>query len=59
MARLDYAAFEKNIEANENFKQLPEKLREDIKNRAEKLHEEMEEESRKLAEGNCYWGSDC
>ena len=59
LARLDYAAFEKNVEANENFKQLPEKLREDIKNRAEKLHEEMEEESRKLAEGNCYWGSDC
>ena len=60
LARLDYAAFEKNVEANENFKQLPEKLREDIKNRAEKLHEEMEEASRRLMEGNCWSGSaDC
>lgn len=60
LARLDYDAFKKNVEANETFKQLPEKLREDIKDRAEKLHEEMEEETRKVMEGNCYWaGSEC
>ena len=60
LARLDYDAFQKNVEANETFKQLPEKLREDIKDRAEKLHKEMEEETRKVLEGNCYWaGSEC
>jgi len=60
LARLDYDAFQKNVEANETFKQLPEKLREDIKDRAEKLHQEMEEETRKVLEGNCYWaGSEC
>tara|TARA_Y100001936_G_C16092197_1_gene687417 strand:+ start:7521 stop:8126 length:606 start_codon:yes stop_codon:yes gene_type:complete len=48
LARLDYEAFKKNVEANENFKQLPEKVREDIKSRAEKLHNEMEEEVEKL-----------
>ena len=60
LARLDYDAFESNVETNENFQELPEKVREEIKSRAEKLHEEMEEESRKLAEGDCFWGStDC
>ena len=60
LARLDYDAFKKNVVANETFKQLPEKLRENIKDRAEKLHEEMEEETRKVMEGNCYWvGSEC
>ena len=44
LARLDYDAFKKNIDTNERFKQLPEKMREDIKERADKLHEEMEEE---------------
>ena len=43
LARLDYDAFKKNVEANETFKKLPEKVREDIKQRADKLHEEMEE----------------
>ena len=57
LARLDYDAFEKNVEANETFQELPEKLREEIKTRAEKLHEELEESSRKLAEGNCWSGS--
>ncbi len=57
LARLDYDAFEKNVEANETFQELPEKLREEIKTRADKLHEEMEVESRKLAEGNCWSGS--
>ena len=48
LARLDYDAFKKNIDNNERFKQLPEKMREDIKERADKLHEEMEEEVDKL-----------
>ena len=57
---LDYDKFESNVEANETFQELPEKVREEIKDRAEKLHEEMEEASRKLAEGNCWSGStDC
>lgn len=43
LARLDYDAFKQNVEANETFKKLPEKVREDIKERADKLHEEMEE----------------
>ena len=60
LARLDYDKFESNVEANETFQELPEKVREEIKDRAEKLHEEMEEASRKLAEGNCWSGStDC
>ena len=60
LARLDYDAFQGNIEANESFQELPEKLQEDIKSRAEKLHDEMEEESRKLANGECFGaGSDC
>ena len=48
LARLDYDAFKKNIDNNERFKQLPEKMRENIKERADKLHEEMEEEVDKL-----------
>jgi len=60
LARLDYDAFQGNIEANETFQELPEKLREDIKTRAEKLHDEMEEEAQKLANGECFGaGSDC
>jgi len=54
LARLDYDAFERNVEANEHFQELPEKLQADIKTRAEKLHDEMEEESRKLANGECF-----
>ena len=48
LARLDYDAFKKNVDANESFKQLPKKVREDIKERADKLHEEMEEEVENL-----------
>ena len=60
LARLDYDAFEQNIEANKTFQELPEKMREDIKERADKLHREMEKASEKLAEGNCWSGStDC
>jgi hypothetical protein len=59
LARLDYDAFEKNVEANETFRELPEKLQEDIKERAEKLHDEMEEEAQKLANGDCFGSSDC
>ena len=60
LARLDYDAFEKNVEANETFQELPEKLQVDIKERADKLHEEMEEEARKMANGECFGaGSDC
>ena len=60
LARLDYDAFQKNIEANENFQELPKEVRDDIKKRADKLHEEMEKASEKLAEGSCWSGStDC
>ena len=60
LARLDYDAFQGNIEANESFQELPEKLQEDIKSRAEKLHDEMEEHARKMANGECFGaGSTC
>ena len=59
LARLDYDAFERNVEANEKFQELPEKLQVDIKERAEKLHEEMESEAQKLANGDCFGSSDC
>ena len=54
LARLDYQAFENNVEANETFRRLPEKLQKDIKERADKLHEEMEESARKMADGECF-----
>ena len=57
LARLDYKAFENNVEANETFRQLPEKIQKDIKERADKLHEEMAEESRKMADGECFTGN--
>lgn len=57
LARLDYDAFEHNIEVNETFQELPKEVQEEIKTRAEKLHNEMEEESRRLAAGNCWSGS--
>jgi len=59
LARLDYDAFERNVEANEIFQELPEKLQVDIKERAEKLHKEMEDEAQKLANGDCFGSSDC
>ena len=59
LARLDYNAFERNVEANEKFQELPEKLQVDIKERAEKLHKEMEDEAQKLANGDCFGSSDC
>ena len=55
LARLDYDAFKQNVENNKEFKQLPEKLREDIKTRADLLHEEMEEEAKKLADGRGFF----
>ena len=55
LARLDYDAFQGNVEANEEFQRLPEKLQEDIKTRADLLHEEMEEEARKLADGRGFF----
>ena len=50
LARLDYDAFKRNVEDNNRFRQLPEKVREDIKERADALHKEMEEESRRFYE---------
>ena len=44
-----------NVENNKEFKQLPEKLREDIKTRADLLHEEMEAEAKKLADGRGFF----
>ena len=55
LARLDYDAFKRNLENNTDFKQLPEKIREDIKTRADLLHEEMEEEAKKLADGRGFF----
>ena len=55
LARLDYDAFKRNLENNTEFKQLPEKLRDDIKTRADLLHEEMEAEARKLADGRGFF----
>ena len=55
LARLDYDAFKQNVTQAEEFKQLPQKVREDIKDRADALHEEMEEESRKLQEGRGFF----
>ena len=48
LARLDYDAFQGNVESSETFQELPEELQEKIKTRAEKLHVEMEEEAQKL-----------
>ena len=42
LARLDYDAFKQNVTQAEEFKQLPQQVREDIKDRADALHEEME-----------------
>ena len=58
LARLDYDAFKRNVVQAEEFKQLPQKVREDIKDRADALHEEMEEESRKLQEGRGFFPTD-
>ena len=58
LARLDYDAFKQNVTQAEEFKQLPQKVREDIKDRADALHEEMEEESRKLQEGRGFFPTD-
>ena len=55
LARLDYDAFKQNVKNNKEFKQLPEKLREDIKTRADLLHEEMEAEAKKLADGRGFF----
>ena len=55
LARLDYDAFKRNLENNTEFKQLPEKIRDDIKTRADLLHEEMEEEAKKLADGRGFF----
>ena len=58
LARLDYDAFKQNVTQAEEFKQHPQKVREDIKDRADALHEEMEEESRKLQEGRGFFPTD-
>jgi len=58
LARLDYDAFKRNVVQAEEFKQLPNKVREDIKERADALHEEMEEEARKLADGRGFFSED-
>jgi len=55
LARLDYDAFKNNVDQNEQFKQLPKKVREDIKERADKLHEEMEKEVNDLFKESDAW----
>tara|TARA_B110000467_G_scaffold60582_1_gene55365 strand:+ start:400 stop:1026 length:627 start_codon:yes stop_codon:yes gene_type:complete len=57
LARLDYDAFQGNVESNEKFQELPEKLQEEIRTRADKLHNEMEEETLKLSEGNSFFNN--
>ena len=58
LARLDYDAFKQNVTQAEEFKQLPQKVREDIKDRADALHEEMEAEAKKLQEGRGFFATD-
>ena len=58
LARLDYDAFKQNVTQAEEFKQLPQKVREDIKDRADALHEEMEAEARKLSDGRGFFAED-
>ena len=58
LARLDYDAFKRNVVQAEEFKQLPQQVREDIKDRADALHEEMEAEARKLAENRGFFAED-
>ena len=55
LARLDYDAFKNNVDQNEQFKQLPKKVRENIKERADKLHEEMEKEVNDLFKESDAW----
>jgi len=55
LARLDYDAFKQNVTQAEEFKQLPQQVREDIKDRADALHEEMEAEAKKLAESRGFF----
>ena len=58
LARLDYDAFKQNVVEAKEFKQLPNKVRQDIKDRADALHEEMEAEARKLQEGRGFFPTD-
>ena len=58
LARLDYDAFKQNVTQAEEFKQLPQQVREDIKDRADALHEEMEAEAKKLAENRGFFAED-
>ena len=58
LARLDYDAFKRNVVQAEEFKQLPNKVREDIKTRADALHKEMEAEAKKLAENRGFFAED-
>ena len=55
LARLDYDAFETNIERLDTFQELPEKVQKGIKERADKLHKEMEEETQKLLQQKSYF----
>ena len=55
LARLDYDAFKQNVVEAKEFKQLPNKVREDIKTRADALHDEMEAEAKKLAESRGFF----
>ena len=58
LARLDYDAFKRNVEQAEEFKVLPQRVREDIKERADALHEEMEKDVLKLQEGQSFFAED-
>ncbi|SVC71444.1 uncharacterized protein METZ01_LOCUS324298 [marine metagenome] len=55
LARLDYDAFKQNVVEAKEFKQLPNKVRQDIKDRADALHDEMEAEAKKLAESRGFF----
>jgi hypothetical protein len=57
LARLDYDAFQGNVESSETFQELPEELQEKIKTRAEKLHDEMEEEAQRLTDGDGFFNN--
>ena len=58
LARLDYDAFKQNVVEAKEFKQLPNKVRQDIKDRADALHKEMEDEAKKLQEGRGFFATE-
>ena len=55
LARLDYDAVKRNISTSQEFKKLPDNVREAIKKRAADRFKLMEEESNKIEEGRKFF----